>query len=283
MSTPRSFTPMLDTQPVTPNLGALIRGVDLSQVDDATLSAIEQALVEHKVIFFEDQQWSAAQQRAFAERFGELHVHPVFDNDPDEKELVIFAYDDVRKGNNDTWHTDVTFIETPVKMGILYALEIPPVGGDTLWLDTEAAYAALSRPMQQLLEGLTAQHSFFNNLAPDRLHHYLHDELYRAALLKMPPVSHPVVRTHPVSGRKSLYVNRAFTNRIEQLTALESEFVLRGLLRHLETPEFQMRWRWKKNTVAIWDNRSTQHLAVSDYFPARRAVRRAAVVGDKPF
>lgn len=267
----------LQIDPIHPLLGARIGGVDLSVVDDPTLARIEAAIVEHKVVFFEDQHWSAAEQKHFAERLGELHVHPVFEADPQVREVVVFAYDYTRKGANDTWHADVTFAERPLKYGILHAEEIPALGGDTLWIDTEAAYRALSEPLKAVFDSLSAMHSF------EKAGHVDDDELSRARLqrsreLMPPPTRHPVIRTHPVSGRKSIYVNRAFTSHICEVSPLESEHLLALLLQHLQIPEFQMRWAWKQNTVAIWDNRSTQHLAVADYFPARRRVRRAAVL-----
>ncbi|QCI11742.1 taurine dioxygenase [Pseudomonas putida] len=266
----------LQVQPVHPLLGARISGVDLACVDDATLAQIEAAIVEHKVVFLEDQHWSAAQQKHFAERLGELHVHPVFEADPGVRELVVFAYDDKRKGANDTWHADVTFAERPLKYGILFAEEIPPLGGDTLWVDTEAAWQALSTPLKQTLEQLSAVHTFHNSFSPDDDAGI--ERLERSRSLMPRPTRHPVVRTHPVSGRKSIYINRAFTSHICDVSRVESEHLLALLLQHLQIPEFQMRWAWKTNTVAIWDNRSTQHLAVADYFPNRRRVRRAAVL-----
>ncbi|QKZ05804.1 MULTISPECIES: TauD/TfdA dioxygenase family protein [Pseudomonas] len=266
----------LNVEPIHPLLGARVAGLDLADVDDATLARIEAALVQHKVLFFADQHWSAAQQKAFAERLGELHVHPVFEADPAVRELVVFAYDDKRKGANDTWHADVTFAERPLKLGILHAEEIPALGGDTLWVDTEAAYNALSEPLKALFGTLSAVHDFQHARHPDDALSV--DELADLRRLLPKPTLHPVIRTHPVSGRKSIYVNRAFTSHIAGLSRLESEQLLNLLLQHLQIPEFQMRWRWQTNTVAIWDNRSTQHLAVADYFPARRRVRRAAVL-----
>lgn len=267
----------LKIDPVHPLLGARISGVDLTDVDASTFARIESALVEHKVVFFEDQHWNAEQQKQFAERFGELHTHPVFNADPEVRELVVFAYDDKRKGANDTWHADVTFAERPLKYGILYAEEIPALGGDTLWVDTEAAYQALSEPLKSVFDSLTAMHSFERaaNVDDDQERRA---RLQRSRELMPPPTRHPVIRTHPISGRKSIYVNRAFTSHICGVSQLESEHLLALLLQHLQTPEFQLRWPWKQNTVAIWDNRSTQHLAVADYFPARRRVRRAAVL-----
>ncbi|MDZ5602263.1 TauD/TfdA family dioxygenase [Pseudomonas sp. RP23018S] len=266
----------LNLQRVHPLLGARISDIDLADVSDATLAQIEAALVTHKVLFFEDQHWSAEQQKAFAERFGELHVHPVYEADPAVRELVVFAYDETKKGANDTWHADVTFADRPSKLGILYAQEIPELGGDTLWVDTEAAYGALSAPLKTLFDGLSAVHDIRHARSPNA-------QPYSEALRHLnrvlpPPILHPVIRTHPVSGNKSIYVNRAFTSQIADLSWVESEQLLTLLLQHLQIPEFQMRWAWKKNTVAIWDNRSTQHLAVADYFPARRQVRRAAVL-----
>lgn len=272
----------LRVEKLTPNLGAVVRDVNLRRVDDALFAAIDAALVEHKVLFFEDQHWNAAEQRAFALRFGPLHVHPLFDSDPEQRELVVFAYDDQRKGNNDTWHADVTFVERPVKVGVLHAVEIPPLGGDTLWLDAEAAYEGLSAPVKQLIGGLTAVHSFFKGFSPAAFARYGREQRMHEVYASLPPVAHPVVTTHPISGRKALFVNRAFTTHIEGLSSIESDHLLQLLLDHLQKPEFQVRWRWRKDTVAIWDNRSTQHLAVSDYFPARRSVRRAAVLGDRP-
>ena len=272
----------LQLERLTPHLGAVVADVDLTRIDAASFADIDAALVEHKLLLFRGQQWDATQQRDFARRFGELHVHPVFDADAEQKDLVVFAYDARRRGDNDTWHSDVTFVEAPVKVGVLYAVQIPPLGGDTLWLDTEAAYAALSPPLRDLVDGLQARHAFFQG----------HESVYHGrdgvrdvshARAVLPPVVHPVVRTHPVSGRKSLFVNRAFTTGIEGLSKVESAHLLRLLLEHLEHPQFQVRWRWQAGDVAIWDNRSTQHLAVSDYFPEPRHVRRAAVLGDRPF
>lgn len=267
---------------LTPRFGAVVSDIDLRRVDDAKFAAIDAALVEHKVLFFQDQHWSATEQREFALRFGPLHVHPLFDTDPEHNDLVVFSYDEHRKGNNDTWHADVTFLETPVKMGVLYAIEVPEVGGDTLWLDAQAAYEGLSASVRQLIDPLRAVHSFFKGFTPAAYARYGRERSIHEVYASLPPVSHPLVTTHPVSRRKALYVNRAFTTHIEGLSPIESDHILSLLLEHLQKPEYHVRWRWSKNTVALWDNRSTQHLAVSDYFPARRAVRRAAVLGERP-
>ncbi|GAB7528672.1 taurine dioxygenase [Pseudomonas sp. 3A(2025)] len=262
-----------------PLLGAQVAGVQLHALDDVQLAQLEAALVRHKVLFFPEQQWTALQQRDFAARLGELHVHPTFQTHAEAQELVVFNYDDTRKGANDTWHADVTFAERPLKYGVLHAETIPEVGGDTLWVDAEAAYQALSAPLRSLLDGLEAIHSVFPALdyASKLEQPGLLDNLLRLP----PPTRHPVVRRHPVSGRPALFVNRAFTSHIAGLTPPESRALLELLFQHLENPAFQLRWRWQAGYAAIWDNRSTQHLAVSDYFPDIRRVRRAAVLEEQ--
>ncbi|MCO8162570.1 TauD/TfdA family dioxygenase [Pseudomonas sp. 21LCFQ010] len=268
-----------ETVRLGPLLGGRIDGIQLHDLDDAQLTQLEAELVRHKVLFFPEQQWTALQQRDFAARLGELHVHPTFQAHADTQELVVFNYDETRKGANDTWHADVTFAERPLKYGVLHAETIPEVGGDTLWVDAEAAYQALSAPLRALLDGLEAVHSVFPAL--DYVNRLEQPGLLDN-LLKLPdPTRHPVVRRHPVSGRPSLFVNRAFTAHIVGLTPAESKALLELLFLHLENPAFQLRWRWQAGYVAIWDNRSTQHLAVSDYFPAIRRVRRAAVLEEQ--
>ncbi|GFM88225.1 taurine dioxygenase [Pseudomonas cichorii] len=264
---------------LNPLLGARVDGIQLQALDDRQLALVEAALVRHKVLFFPHQQWTALQQRDFAARLGELHVHPTFQAHADTQELVVFNYDESRKGANDTWHADVTFAERPLKYGVLHAETIPEVGGDTLWVDTEAAYQALSEPLRGLLDRLEAIHSVFPafDYASKLEQPGILDNLLRLP----PPTRHPVVRRHPVSGRPSLFINRAFTSHIVGLSSHESRAILDLLFQHLENPAFQVRWRWQAGCAAIWDNRSTQHLAVSDYFPAIRRVRRAAVLEEQ--
>ncbi|MBD1552286.1 TauD/TfdA family dioxygenase [Pseudomonas typographi] len=263
---------------LTPHLGASVSDIQLHALDDVQLALLQASLVEHKVLFFPNQQWTARQQRDFAARLGELHVHPTFEAHADADELVVFNYDETRKGANDTWHADVTFGERPLKYGVLHADAIPALGGDTLWVDTEAAFAALSAPLRNLLQGLDAMHSVLPAMGYPAL---IEQPGWLERLQRLPaPSRHPVVRIHPVSGRPSLFVNQAFTSHIIGLQPAESQALLALLFRHLESPQFQVRWRWQANCAAIWDNRSTQHLAVSDYFPAVRQVRRAAVLED---
>jgi taurine dioxygenase len=186
--------------------------------------------------------------------------------------------------DNDNWHTDVTFSPTPPLAGILAAKLLPSVGGDTLWSSNLAAYDALSAPMKRLLEGLTAEHSVVKSFPAGRWGtDPLFKERYDRAVAKHPPVTHPVVRTHPVSGRKSLFVNEGFTMRIHEVSERESDALLTFLFAHAARPEFTLRWRWSVDDVAFWDNRITHHYAVSDYLPERRVMHRATVIGDRPF
>jgi taurine dioxygenase len=178
----------------------------------------------------------------------------------------------------------VTFSETPPLAGILSAKQMPSAGGDTLWSSCSAAYEALSEPMKRMLDGLTAQHSVAKSFPPERWQNDpAFKERYERAVAKHPPVNHPVVRTHPATRRKGLFVNGGFTTHINELRPTESRVLLDFLDAHAGRPEFTVRWRWKVNDVVFWDNRVTQHYAVADYLPERRVVYRATVNGDKPY
>jgi len=273
----------LDIERLSPALGAVVHHLDLARdLPDSTITAILDALDEHQVLFFHDQTLSPAQQRDFARRFGELHVHPVYPSHETVPEIMILEYDENLKGHQNNWHTDVTFIETPPFGSILYADDVPPAGGDTLWASTYAAFEALSPAMQNFLSGLHAIHDFALNFSPDRFRTYGVGEKLQDTYDKHKPVRHPVVRTNPKTGRRGLFVNRSFTARIEGLEHGESRALLEFLFQHLETPEFQVRFRWRQGSVAFWDNRFTQHYALSDYYPQHRRVRRATILGDRP-
>ncbi|MBT2340088.1 MULTISPECIES: taurine dioxygenase [Pseudomonas] len=271
--------------PLSTALGAQINGIDISQpLDPEQREIIEQALLEHQVLFFRDQPIEPAQQARFAAYFGDLHIHPIYPNVPEQPEVLVLdtAVTDVR--DNAVWHTDVTFLPTPALGAVLSAKLLPAVGGDTLWASGIAAYEALSAPMKRLLEGLTATHDFTRSFPLERFGNTAEDlARWEQARRKNPPLSHPVIRTHPVSGRRSLFVNEGFTTRINELSEAESEVILKLLFAHATRPEFTLRWRWQANDVAFWDNRVTQHFAVDDYRPARRVMHRATVLGDVPF
>ena len=274
----------LHISPITPALGAQISGIDLSQeLTRDQRDAIEQALLDHQVLFFRDQPLTPRQHAAFAARFGELHIHPIYPNVPEQPEVLILdtAVTDVR--DNAVWHTDVTFLPTPALGAVLSARQLPEYGGDTLWASGIAAYEALSRPLQTLLQGLTATHDFTRSFPLERFGTNAEDiARWEATRRQYPPLSHPVIRTHPVSGRKSLFVNEGFTTRINELSDAESAAILALLFSHTTRPEFTLRWRWQVNDVAFWDNRVTQHYAVDDYRPQRRVMHRATILGDVP-
>ncbi|MFZ5961117.1 taurine dioxygenase [Pseudomonas knackmussii] len=275
----------LTIEPISPALGAVVAGIDLRQpLDERQQQAIEQALLQHQVLFFRDQPLSPAQQANFARRFGDLHIHPIYPSVPEQREVIVLdtAVTDVR--DNAIWHTDVTFLETPALGAVLAAKQLPAYGGDTLWASGIAAFEALSKPLQQLLDGLTATHDIGKSFPQERFGATDADlARLEEARLKNPPRSHPVIRTHPVTGRKALFVSDGFTTRINEVSAAESRALLDLLFAHFSRPEFTVRWRWQENDVAFWDNRVTQHYAVDDYRPQRRVMHRATILGDKPF
>jgi taurine dioxygenase len=268
----------IQVQKLTPHIGAEIAGADLSRpLDERTFKEIHAALVDNGVIFFRDQHLTPDQQKDFGRLFGELHVHPAAPSLlPGHPEILVIHADEKSKhvaGEN--WHSDVSCDPEPPMGSILYMHELPPVGGDTLFASMYAAYDALSEPMKRFLEPLTAMHEG-EHVYRGR---YGVDDTGRV----FPKAEHPVIRTHPVSGRKALFVNGGFTTRIKQLKRPESDALLQFLFRHVETPEFQCRFRWQVNSIAFWDNRCVQHHAMWDYYPQRRHGHRVTIRGDKPF
>jgi taurine dioxygenase len=270
---------------VTPALGAIVAGVSLAdELSQPVIERLGELLVEHQCLFLRNQPVTPEQQCRFARRFGALHIHPIYPVLPELPEIMVIDTHEGFLPDNDNWHTDVTFSPTPPLAGILAAKQLPTVGGDTLWSSNLAAYAALSAPMKKMLDGLTAEHSVVKSFPAGRWGaDPASKERYERAVAKHPPVTHPVVRTHPVSGRKGLFVNDGFTTHIHELGARESDALLGFLFTHSARPEFTIRWRWNVDDVAFWDNRVTQHYAVADYLPQRRIMHRATVTGDRPF
>ncbi|MEY2884933.1 MAG: Alpha-ketoglutarate-dependent taurine dioxygenase [Pseudomonadota bacterium] len=274
----RACAKTISIAPLTPTIGAEIGDIDLAAPDIAdAIPAIRAALLAHKVIFFRNQRLSAAQHIAFARHFGDLEIHPATPRDQPDPEILRIAHGPDSRGNENYWHSDVTWREKPSLGSILRAIEVPAVGGDTLFADMHAAYLQLSPEMQRFVCGLTAVHDiarvFAGRLgkAPADLH------------AKYPPVEHPVVRTHPETGLPCLYVNTAFTSHIKGLSPKESEWLLAHLYAQAANPEIQCRFRWQPGSIAFWDNRSSQHLAASDYFPAVRIMERVTVAGCRPY
>jgi len=270
-------------KPVTPSIGARVSGFDLAgDLSDVIVAGIRGALDRHLVLFFEDQVLDPVQQRDFAARFGPLYTHPFYPGHEKAPEIMVLFHDENRRPHSDRWHNDVTYLETPPQASVLYSEEIPAIGGDTLWANMYAAFEALSHPMKDLVSQLRAVHSFAKNFTPERFSALRMDGLRDAMYAAHPPVSHPVARTNPESGRKALFVNQDFTTHIEGVPARESEAILHFLYDHMAQPEFQVRWQWQPHTVAFWDNRWTQHCALADYYPNRRCVRRATIAGTRP-
>lgn len=269
----------LAVMPVSPVLGAEVAGVDLASLDDTTWREIEQAWAEHAVLFFRDQDLSPEAHEAFGRRIGELHVHPAAPTVEGHPSVMIIHADERSKfvaGNG--WHTDVSCDERPPAATILHLPVVPEHGGDTLFVSTEAAYEALSEAMKEFLADKVAVHESAHVYAG---RYGSKESDSRDG--RFPSAEHPVIRTHPVTGRKSIYVNRAFTTRIKGLTPNESRAILTMLCDHVEQrPEFQIRFRWTAGAVALWDNRCTQHYAVWDYYPNVRSGRRVSVIGERP-
>lgn len=268
-----------------PYIGAEVSNLDLARpLSDAQFEQLYHAMIRHQVLFFRQQPLTPVQHRALAARFGDLHIHPVYPHAADVEEIIVLDTHDNNPPDNDNWHTDVTFIDTPPAGAILAARHLPDSGGDTLWASGVAAYEALSAPIRTLLSGLQAEHDFtksfqeFKHRGSEAEH-----ARWKKAVASNPPLLHPVIRTHPVSGKQALFVNEGFTTRIVDLTQKESDALLAFLFAHITKPEFQVRWRWQQDDVAIWDNRVTQHYANADYLPQRRIMHRATILGDKPF
>lgn len=274
---PQAYT-LFTVKPLGPVIGAEIEGVELSKPVSLELKAeIHRAFLEYKVLFFRNQNITNEQHLAFAKLWGELEKHPFLPQGNTE-EVTRFAKGENVTGMENIWHTDVTWRVNPAYGSVLRLSEVPPLGGDTLWADMAAAYDNLPEEVKDRIDGLTAVHdftpSFGRALTPQRL---------AEKQLEFPAAVHPVVRIHPETGRKTLFVNAAFTIRIVGLEPEESEELLQYLFDQAKVPEYQVRFHWEKDSIAFWDNRATQHYAVSDYFPHRRVAERVSIVGDQPY
>jgi taurine dioxygenase len=272
-----------EVRPLTPTIGAVIDGVSLAEAVNGDLfDELNRALLEWKVLFFRGQEITGEQQTAFAASWGHLETHPFLVKGrselPDDRpEVVRFEKGPNFGGYENVWHSDVTWREEPSLGSVLRAIEVPGVGGDTLWADMGAAYDGLDDAAKARIEHLTAVHDWIHTFGLGM------DDAERNRLrADFPPAEHPVVRTHPETGRKTLYVNRAFTQHIVGMPADEGRELLEHLWTRATFPEYQCRWHWAAGDVAFWDNRSTQHYASSDYFPQRRVMERITVVGDRP-
>jgi len=272
----------IEVAAITPEIGAEVTGVELARpLDEATVDALRAALLEHLVLLFRDQPMTPEQQLALGRAFGEIQRPPVKTRHGDDPEINVLDQTSPRGEGADSWHADHTYTERPAMGSILRAVRVPSVGGDTLFASMYAAHDALSEPMQRLLAGLTAEHDITRSAMRGIRAGHLKTDL-RALQRRLPPVTHPVVRTHPETGRKALFVNGNSTVRICELAETESAALLHLLFDHIHRPEFQVRWSWDADSVALLDNRCTQHYAVADY-AERRILHRVTIAGDAPF
>ena len=272
----------MNIEPVTAAIGAEVRGVRLSgDLAPQVLDEIYQAVIQHLVLFFRDQDLDPGAQLELAKTFGSIaEPHPVYPHVDGYDQVVLLENDGDRPPDTDDWHTDLTFQQQPPFLSILYAKQVPTVGGDTLWSSMYAAFESLPAEMQQLVSRLDAVHDMgaFRN-------DFLGEEMDVAAMVdglaSGGSAVHPIAPKHPVTGKRLLFVNRSFTQHVVGMLKSNSDRLLQLLFSHIENPSFQVRFRWRNNSVAMWDNRSTQHFAVADYLPDYRRMHRAIVVSDR--
>jgi len=277
----RLANPQFDHITVTPRgvtLGAEVSGVDLtSDLSEDQVAELKRALADYKVIYFRDQPVTSGQHVAFARHFGNLEVHPFISGNEEHPELVRFEKGADTGGFENGWHHDVTWREVPSMGAVLHAIQVPPTGGDTLFADMGAAYDGLTDEWKERIAGMHAIHDYMLAFA-----HQVPDDKQAEMREKYPLVRHPVVRTHPVTGRKLIYVNGYFTSHIEGLDDDESREIIRHLISQPAVLEYQFRLNWEPDTIVFWDNAAVQHYAASDYYPDIRIMERASVVGERP-
>ena len=280
----------ITVEPVTPTIGAEVSGVSLGDVDERTFAEIHDAFLRHKVLFFRDQHdFSAVDMAELGARFGQVDVPPkALKTHPDTADVAIIETNSETRPYVDYWHTDLAYKRRPALVSILCARVIPPVGGDTLWADMEAAYEGLPAEEKERFATLRTYNAYakslhsYNEYAARSGGELIPDSVIEQRMREHPPVEHPLVRTHPETGRKSIYMSINATDHIVRLDRAESDALLDELYRLSDKPEYQVRLRWAVNTVAMWDNRSTRHYATADYYPQRRVMERVMVVGDEP-
>lgn len=267
----------IEIKQMTPAIGAEILGVDLANYDQSLIDLVHETLLTHRVVFFRDQHLSDAEHIEFARQFGNLEIHPATPKDQPNPEILRIAHGPESRGAENMWHSDVTWRECPSLGSILRAVELPDVGGDTLFANMVLAYDRLSDEVKEKIENLTAVHDIARVFAKrlGRKAEELHD--------KYPPMEHPVVRTHPETKERVIYVNGAFTDHIKDMERAESDQLLDQLYKSAWNPEVQCRFRWEVGSIAFWDNRACQHFAASDYYPDVRVMERVTIAGDRPY
>jgi len=274
----------LSVSPIAGALGAEVNGIQLGYLNKSAFAEVQAAFLEYQVLLFRDQELTRERQRGFARRFGTLNIHP-FDQplkDEGYPEFVVSQSGQHYPYVAQAWHADLTFLPEPPLGSVRRCVRAAMLGGDTMWVNMYAAYEALSDKMQHLLSGLVAIHDTSRVFA---LSAHRHEEIGErdAGRLRSMSAEHPVVRTHPETGRKGLFVNSHFTASIKDMKSAESAALLNFLYRHIELPDFTCGFRWQNNSVAMWDNRCTQHRAVADNRAAERRLERVTINGDRPF
>jgi len=275
----------LELTPLTANIGAEIRGIQIADAVDRPelMNDIAAAFARHLVLFFRDQcSLTPAAHIRFASFFGPLEVHGYTTTDPTNPDITVIDVTNPVGLGTDSWHSDSSGKATPSLGAVLRAVQLPPVGGDTCWASMYAAYETLSPAMQHFVDDLHAFHDFARPLEGAMRAGYKPPVPIEEVRANNPPIAHPVVRTHPVTGRRGIYVNGNYTTRIVELSEAESEHVLGILFEHVQRPDFQVRFRWETDSVAFWDNRCTQHYAVADYTGHRRVMQRVSIQGERP-
>lgn len=268
----------IEVVPRGTTLGAEIRGIDLTtELPEAAIDDIRRALADYKVVYFRDQPITSGQHVAFARRFGDLEIHPFITGNEEHPELVRFEKGADTGGFENGWHHDVTWREIPSMGAILHAIQVPATGGDTLFADVGAAYDGLSDEWKERVDGLFAIHDYMLAFS-----HQVPADQQEEMRERYPLVRHPVIRTHPVTGRRLIYVNAYFTSHIEGLDPDESLEILTHLISQSNVVEYQFRLQWEPDTIVFWDNAAVQHYAASDYFPDTRIMERASVIGTRP-
>jgi len=274
---------LIRVEKVAGALGAEISEIDLkTTLNSKVINEVRKALLEHEVIFFRKQDIEGKHHLALANIFGKAVIHPAYPQLEETPEVNILINDKNNPSKIELWHTDMTFMKNPPLGSILRAYKIPKHGGDTLFASMSAAYEGLSDKMQTFLSGLTATHDFCYGFK-ESLEEIGGRERLKKAIKDNPPVSHPVVRTHPESGKKGLFINCLFTKNIDGMKPNESHALLQLLYGHAVMPEYSCRLRWEENTIAFWDNRITQHKPINDYFPNYREMHRITIAGDIPY
>ena len=273
----------LNIKPLSGCIGAEIHGIDLTKpITHELYIQLRKCLVEYEVIFFRDQAITPAQQYALASMFGPLQSHPAYQTVEGFPEISILESTADKPTKIECWHSDMTFRQHPPLATVLRAQVVPDKGGDTLWASMTAAYRGLSKSMQDFLSTLTAVHDFSYGFK-ESLAEPGGQQRLAQALVDNPPVRHPVIRIHPESGKSVIFVNELFTRHIEGLSRSESDALLAFIFEHIRTPEYSCRFAWQPDSIAIWDNRSTQHKPINDYFPAHRRLERITIDGDLPY